>query len=143
MTIALKAYRNPDRSFAKLAQYRFVLTPDFSLYSDMPVWRQIESVGKSRWCGAWWQKHGLNVIPTVSWSNLTSYAYCFDGIEYGSTIAVGTIGCKHSKKAFLKGYDAMLEHIQPEHIICFGSPFNEMRGNLIPIDYMTSRKGLR
>ena len=38
-------YRWPERSLEKLAQYRFVLTPDYSLYADMPGWRQIESVG--------------------------------------------------------------------------------------------------
>ena len=136
-------YRWPERSLKKLAQYRFVLTPDYSLYADMPVWRQIESIGKSRWCGVWWQEQGLTVIPTVSWSNLPSYAYCFDGIEVGSTVAVGMIGCKHSKRAFLHGYDAMLEQLKPEMVICFGIPFNEMRGNVIPVDYMASRKGVR
>lgn len=136
-------YRWPERSLEKLAQYRFVLTPDYSLYADMPVWRQIESIGKSRWCGVWWQEQGLTVIPTVSWSNLPSYAYCFDGIEVSSPVAVGMIGCKHSKRAFLHGYDAMLERLKPEMVICFGSPFNEMRGNIIPIDYMASRKGVR
>lgn len=134
-------YRYPERSLEKLAQYKFVLTPDYSLYADMPIWRQIESVGKSRWCGVWWQEHGLNVIPTVSWSTLPSYAYCFDGIEEGSTVAVGMIGCKHNKRAFLHGYDAMLEQIQPEMVICFGSPFDEMRGPIVPVDYITSRKG--
>ena len=68
-------YRWPERSLERLRQYRFVLTPDYSLYADMPVWRQIESIGKSRWCGVWWQEHGLNVIPTVSWSNFPSYSY--------------------------------------------------------------------
>ena len=136
-------YRWPERSLQKLGQYKFVLTPDYSLYTDMPVWRQIESVGKSRWCGVWWQEHGLNVIPTVSWSDFSSYTYCFDCIECGSTVAVGMIGCKHSKRAFLNGYDAMLEKIQPELVICFGRPFVEMRGPVVPIDYMASRKGVR
>ena len=136
-------YRYPDHSLTKLSQYRFLLTPDYSLYADMPVWRQIESVGKNRWCGVWWQEHGLNVIPTVSWSGLSSYTYCFDGIERGSVVAVGMIGCKRNKRAFLHGYDAMLEQIQPEMIMCFGKPFDEMRGHVISIDYRTSRKGVR
>lgn len=136
-------YRQPERSLDKLSQYGFVLTPDYSVYTDMPAWRQIESVGKSRWCGVWWQEHGLRVIPTISWSGSSSYTYCFEGIEPGTTVAVGMIGCKHSKRAFLHGYDAMLAKINPERIICFGSPFPEMRGDIIPVDYMNSRKGVR
>lgn len=136
-------YRNPQKSWSKLAQYRFILTPDYSLYADMPMWRQIESVGKSRWCGAWWQERGMHVIPTVSWSTYPSYKFCFDGIPENSCVAVGMIGCKGNRSSFMHGYDAMLEHIRPEAVICFGKPFNEMRGNIIPIDYLASRKGVR
>ena len=136
-------YRNPEKSRAKLSQYRFLLTPDYSLYADMPMWRQIESTGKSRWCGAWWQSHGMTVIPTVSWSNYPSYAFCFDGIEEKSCVAVGMIGCKANRSAFMHGYDAMLERIKPEAIIYFGVPFHEMRGNIVPIDYLDSRKVVR
>lgn len=136
-------YRNPEKSWPKYSQYRFLLTPDYSLYAEMPMWRQIESVGKSRWCGAWWQEHGMTVIPTVSWSNYLSYDFCFDGIMDNSCVAVGTIGCRKSRSGFMHGYDAMLERINPEAVICFGTPFQEMRGNIIFIDYQSSRKGVR
>ena len=49
------------------------------------------------------------------------------------------IGCKREKRRFLRGYDAMLESIRPTKIICFGEPFPEMRGDLIPINYRASR----
>ena len=61
-------YKNPEKSLEKYSQYRFLLTPDFSLYADMDLWRQLESVAMNRWVGAYWQNHGLTVIPTVSWS---------------------------------------------------------------------------
>lgn len=60
-------YKNPQRSLKKYAQYKFLLTPDYSLYADMPLWRQLENVAKNRWCGAYWQLQGLVVYPTVSW----------------------------------------------------------------------------
>lgn len=112
-------YLHPTHSFSKLSQYRFVTTPDYSLYADMPIWKQIESIGKNRWCGVWWQERGLCVVPAVSWSHSASYSFCFDGIEFQSTVAIGMIGCKHSKRSFLHGYDAMLDRICPEKIICF------------------------
>ena len=53
-------YNHPEKALAKLQKYSFVLTPDYSLYSEMDPWRQIESIGKSRWVGAYWQKNGSN-----------------------------------------------------------------------------------
>lgn len=74
-------YTHPERSIGKYKKYRFALTPDYSLYSEMDLWRQIESVGKSRWVGANWQKNGISVIPTLSWAQPSSYKFCFDGVE--------------------------------------------------------------
>lgn len=136
-------YDNPQRTIVKYSQYKFLLTPDYSLYADMPLWRQIENVAKNRWCGAYWQAHGLTVYPTVSWGLSTTYDFCFDGIEQKSVVAIGTIGCKRNKILFMQGYNAMLERLNPSSIICFGKPFAEMQGNIISVDYITSRKAVR
>lgn len=126
-------YNNPERSLMKLSQYAFLCTPDYSVYSDMDLWRQLESVAHSRWVGAFWQDRGLTVIPTVSWSNEKSFCFCFDGIVEGSDVAIATIGCKRNKKSFLYGYDAMIERIRPNKVLCVGKPFREMRGNVVYI----------
>ena len=136
-------YDNPERSLKRYSQYAFLLTPDFSTYADMDLWRQIESVAKNRWVGAYWQSKGMIVIPTVSWSNARSFDFCFDGIEQGSTVAVGMIGCKHSHTAFMRGYNEMLERLYPKKIIVFGTPFSEMEGNIVSIDYQASKKVVR
>lgn len=136
-------YNNPGRSFKKYAQYKFLLSPDYSLYADMPTWKQIENVAKNRWCGAYWQSRGLVVIPSISWSTSLSFEFCFDGVERESTVAIGMIGCKTAKTAFMRGYAAMMEKLSPAMIICFGNPFPEMEGNIISVDYYQSRKVAR
>ena len=136
-------YRNPERSLSRLSQYRFLLTPDYSTYSDMNYWRQLESVAHSRWVGAYWQDEGQRVVPTISWSTPESYEFCFDGVEKHSIVAIGMIGCKRSKREFLSGYTEMLNRIEPSSIICFGAPFKEMQGNLLVVDYRESRKVVR
>lgn len=136
-------YNNPEKSLRKYSQYAFLLSPDFPTYADMNLWRQLESVAKNRWCGCYWQDQGFTVIPTISWSTPRSYEFCFDGVEKNSIIAIGMIGCKQNKKEFLRGYDYMLSKIEPEAVICFGTPFDEMRGNIIPVDYRSSRKVVR
>ena len=136
-------YDNPERSLKRYSQYPFLLTPDFSTYADMDLWRQLESVAKNRWVGAYWQSRGLTVVPTISWSNARSFEFCFDGVERGGTVAVGMIGCKRSRIGFMRGYNEMLERLQPERIIVFGKPFPEMKGNIVSVDYIASRKAVR
>lgn len=136
-------YTNPERTLEKYSQYAFLLTPDFSLYSDMNYWRQLENVAKNRWVGAFWQHYGITVIPTISWSDKKSYEFCFDGVEKHSIVAIGTIGCKHDKNDFLDGYFAMMNYIDPEIVICFGSIFPEMADSTLSIDYRGSRKVVR
>lgn len=133
-------YNNPKRTLNKFFQYAFLLSPDFSTYQEMNLWRQIESVAKNRWCGAYWQSKGKIVFPTVSWSNALSYDFCFSGIEKNSIVAVGTIGCKKSKADFMRGYNEMLDRLEPQAIICVGTPFKEMQGNLIVCEHTIPRK---
>lgn len=136
-------YRNPEQSLGRLSQYRFLLTPDYSTYSDMNYWRQLESIAHSRWVGAFWQDQGQSVIPTISWSDRNSFEFCFDGVEKHSIVAIGMIGCKRSKNEFMYGYNEMLNRIEPDAIICFGDPFKEMEGRVISVDYRKSRKVVR
>lgn len=58
-------------------------------------------------------------------------------------MGIGMIGCKHEKELFLRGYNKMLETVEPSAIICLGEPFKEMDGNIIAIDYRGSRKVVR
>lgn len=136
-------YDNPERTLQRYSQYSFLLTPDFSTYSDMNLWRQLESVAKNRWVGAYWQSKGRIVIPTISWGDVRSFEFCFDGVKQGSIVAIGMIGCKHSRTAFMRGYNEMLKRLKPKMIIVFGTPFPEMRGNIVSIDYQSSRKVVR
>ena len=81
-------YEKPELALEKLDQYYALITPEFSTYKDMPLARQIDSVFKNRWCGAFWQKQGKIVIPTISWGSYACFEFCFDGVEEGSVVAV-------------------------------------------------------
>lgn len=139
-----QAYANPDNKVRDLARYKGILTPDYSLYPQMPRWRQMESIAHSRWCGAHWQMYGLTVIPTVSWSDENSFDFCFLGLEKGGAVAVSTIGCLQESMAFLKGYRQMLNELEPSTIICYGERIPGMSGNVICVDYLeTTRRGVQ
>lgn len=131
------------RNLAKYRQYAFLLSPDFSRYCEMPVWQVLDAIGMNRWCGAVWQSLGCKVFPSVGWGTPYTYRFCFMGVERHSPVAVTTNGNRRAKRAYLHGYDAMLEALDPSAIICLGKPFAEMRGNVIPVRYDIFRKGVR
>ncbi len=123
-------YDKPEKALEKLEQYYALLTPDFSCYFDMPRALQIYSIFKNRWCGAHWQDKGFKVIPTIEWGQENTFDFCFDGIEKGSVVAVSTYRREKYEKEYMKGYNKMMEIIQPSAIICYGQVFNEMTGNI-------------
>lgn len=123
-------YDKPEAAMEKLDQYYALLTPEFSLYWDMPKALQIYSTFKNRWCGAYWQKMGKLVIPSVCCAGEESYDFCFDGIEEGSVVAISTFRRERYKTEIMKSYNKLLEVIKPSAIICYGEPFLEMKGNI-------------
>lgn len=123
-------YQKPEIAMEKLDQYYAILSPEFSLYWDMPKALQINSTFKNRWCGAYWQTQGKIVIPTICCAGEESWEFCFDGIEQGSVVAVSNYRREQYKEDFMKSYDKMLEMLKPAAIICYGETFPEMRGNI-------------
>ena len=113
--------------YNRLGQYKQVMSPDLSCFSDMSIAEQWMSVFRSRLVGAYWQYCGLTVIPTITWSNSNSFSFCFSGLEKGSVVAVSTIGTSAVKEIYMAGYREMCRVIKPEVVICYCNPYLEMR----------------
>ena len=128
-------YKNPDDKTERLKKFNAVMSPDFSMFTEMPVSLQLYNCFRNRWVGAYLQSKGIKVIPTVRWGSLESFNFCFDGIEQGCTVAVSTLGIKNEKSHFMLGYNEMRRRIRPKKIICYGKPFEDMKGDIIEIDY--------
>ncbi len=128
-----KVFENPEEEIEKLMQYYCVFSPDFSIFTNMPLALQIESVFKNRWCGAYLQSKGMRVIPTVSWGDKRSFDFCFDGIEKGSVVAVCTYYRENCEEEFMLGYNEMLKRIKPSAVLCYDEPFKSMQGNVIEL----------
>lgn len=118
-----RVWKRPDFYIEKLADFDCVLTPDFSLYTDMPRAMQIWNTYRSRLIGQIMQSWDMKVIPTVSWSTPESYDFCFDGLPHNSTVAISTIGVKRNKEGFRlwqMGVTEMIKRITPSRIIVYG-----------------------
>jgi hypothetical protein len=64
-------WRNPQRYTDLFLKHEVaaVVECDFSLWCDDPVVVQAYNVYRTRWLGSFWQEHGLNVIPSLNWSD--------------------------------------------------------------------------
>lgn len=137
-----RLWSNIDRYIPMLQRFRYVMSPDFSTYTDFPKVMQIYNHYRKHWCAAYMQEAGIQVIPTISWSTPDSYDWCFDGEPEGGTVAVSSVGCMNSKgkKAlFLAGYEEMVRRLQPETIIFYGSVPEECMGNIVRIRAFTDK----
>ena len=116
-----RLWNSPDRYLDKLQEYDCILTPDFSLYTEMPISMKIWNVFRSRLIGQWLQDNGCIVIPTISWCEEETFEFCFDGLEKGGTVAVSTIGVKkNTMDIWTKGMDEMIKRLKPKTILVYG-----------------------
>lgn len=125
-----RIWTKPTRYVETLKHAEVVLSPDFSMYTDMPKAFQIYNCYRNRALACYLQKKGVNIVPTVSWSDEGSFAWCFDGIIYGSAVAISSNGCiknKTAKENFLKGFYEMIKVINPSQIIFVGRVPKELQ----------------
>ena len=136
----MSAWRDPNKYLDRLREFKAVISPNFSLYTDFPIALQILSCYRRNWCGAYWQMLGIDVIPNVCWGEKASYEFCFEGIPKNSTVSVSTVGVKNDKEwnngiasLFLDGYNEMLNRLEPTTILFYGDMIEGAEGNIIRI----------
>lgn len=137
-----RVWTEPDRYIPMLQRFKYVLTPDFSLYTDFPKPLQIYNHYRKHWIGAYWQMYGINVIPTICWSDQKSFEWCFDGEPTQSVVAVSSVGTqnnKEKKQCFLDGYHEMVGRLQPTQIIFYGRVPDECKENIIHIKQFSEK----
>lgn len=147
-----RVWRNLTRYIEVLKKHDCVLTPDFSLYVDMPKAMMIWNTYRSRLIGQMMQDNGLMVIPTVSWGDTDSYEFCFDGLPTEATLAISTIGTnisEESKLLFRLGMAEMIDRLQPKNLLIYGrctypvpDTINVKRYDNERIEFFRSLKGV-
>ena len=142
----ISAWREPEKYIDRLKQFKAVVSPDFSLYTDFPRALQILSCYRRQWCGAYWQSLGIDVIPDVVWGDKQSFDYCFDGLPKYSTVAVSSVGVKNDKHwngdtgLFVVGYKEMMKRLKPTTILYYGDMIDGLDGNIIQIPSFYAEK---
>lgn len=127
-------WRQPLKYADMFARAGAVMSPDFSMYRDMPLALQLYNHYRKHWLGQFWQTRGAVVIPTISWSDNASWDFCFDGEPRGGIVAVSTVGVKRDKEAFglfSAGWSEMLDRLAPKRVIVCGEVFDFMARDVL------------
>ncbi len=109
-------WERPHVAIKFIQKLPVVLSPHFELSGTKS--ERLFSIYKNRWCGAWWQKRGLNVIPSISWSYPDSYEFCFSGVQPGGIVAISG----DNFRAHPNGFDEMISKLSPVKVLCIGEP---------------------
>lgn len=147
-----RLWNQPLKYLPILKKFKGVITPDFSVYRDMPLVMQQWNIYRSRAIGHWLQENGVQIITNVRWSDNRTYELCCTGVPYNSTIAVGSHGCiklLREREFFIQGLDYIVNRLHPKTIVVYGTAsdaiFSKYKASGISIlqfdsDYMVKHR---
>ncbi len=118
-----RIWNNPKQYLNKLKKFKGVISPDFSMYRNMPLCMQMWNVYRGRALANWLSENGVEIIPNVRFGDERTYLFCFDGIEKNKTVSVGTHGCiqhKKDREYFKKGLAELVKRLKPQTIVVYG-----------------------
>ena len=128
-----RIWAQPQLYLEKLSEYQCIFTPDFSLYTDMPIAMKIWNIYRSRLIGQIAQRMGILVIPTVSWCEEATFDFCFDGLPENATLSISTIGVKQDDYNFglwKSGVDEMIRRLKPKTLLIYGGKVDYDYGDI-------------
>ena len=139
-----RLWNNPKQYLPKLKKFKGIISPDFSLYRNMPLVMQMWNTYRGRSIAVWLQNNGVEVIPNVRFGDERTFSFCFDGVEENKTVAIGTHGCtkrKEDKIFFKVGLAQLVQRLSPKTIIVYGSapdsifkPYKDMGINIVSFE---------
>jgi len=138
----MRVWSRPEEYASRLSKFKAVCTPDFSLYMDFPKALRVYNHYRKHWLGAYWQRHGVKVIPTICWASEDDFCWCFDGEPVGGCVAVSSVGTQKTDKtkaAFRAGYLEMMRRLMPEQIVFYGDLPDGLPGNILQVEAFHKR----
>lgn len=123
-----------SKYLGELSKFAAVISPDCSLYRDMPLCLQITNTYMNRAVGFYLQKHGVYVIPNVRWGDERSFEFCFQGLPTNDIVCISTHGCIKSavnRYYFRLGLGEMLNVLKPRVVLVHGSMPDEVFSDFI------------
>jgi len=126
-----RVWNNPKRYLELFKKFDGIITPDFSLYRELPLAMQIWNTYRNRCIAYWLENNGVAVIPNVRWGDERTYDFAFEGLAPGGNFAVSTNGCiqnKTDRYYFKKGLEKMVDVLKPQTIVNYSQMPDDIFG---------------
>lgn len=119
-----RVWNKPKNYLQRLKRFKGIITPDFSLYRDMPLVMQQWNTYRGKALGHWWQTQGMMVLPNVRTADERSFPFSCYGVPHHAPICMGTHGClkiREERKLFKAGLLYVVNELSPSHIVLYGA----------------------
>jgi hypothetical protein len=119
-------WRQPERYVDLFLRHHIttLCEPDFSVWTNDAVAIQVYNIYRTRWLARYWQDHDLIIIPSLSWSDERSFAFCFEGIPHHAPVVAcesRTAGATDTdRRSFLCGLEEGVRRVQPATVCIYG-----------------------
>lgn len=149
-----RIWNKPKKYLNILKKFNGVISPDFSIYRDMPLIMQQWNIYRSRAISHWLQENGILVIPNIRFGDERTFELSCAGIQKNGVIAVGSHGCiklNSERKYFIDGLKYIVNRLEPSVLVVYGSapdkiflPYEEKGIEVLQFDsdFMKSRKAV-
>ncbi len=132
--------KDPVLCIKNVRPFAGAISPDCSLYRDVPLIAQIGNTFRNRAIGHQLQKNGIYVVTNIRWGDERSYTtdflpekFAFLGAPKNSIVSIGSYGCiktAEDKFYFREGLEAMLDELKPQVVLVYGSMPKKIFGGL-------------
>ena len=149
-----RLWNRPNVYLPVLKKFAGVISPDFSVYRDMPLVMQYWNIYRSRAIGHWLQENEIPVIPNIRFGDERTFELSCAGVSMRGVIAVGSHGCiklTRERRYFVKGLNYVICKLNPKAIVVYGTAPDEVFAQYKAIgieilqfdsDFMKSRKAV-
>ena len=149
-----RIWNTPNKYLPIIKKFKGVITPDFSVYRDMPLVMQQWNIYRSRAIGHWLQENGVSVIPNIRFGDERTHELSCASIQKYGTIAVGSHGCiklLSDRNYFVSGLEYVVDRLEPNILVVYGAapvkifaPYKEKSIEVLQFDsdFMKSRKAV-
>lgn len=119
-----RLWNAPEKYMIRLAQFGGVISPDFSLYRNMPAAQKIFNAYRNQLLGARMQAAGIHVVANVRLSGRESIPYALAGIPEHATVALGLTGCTRdpaNRRHVKEEVRIICDELTPANVVAYGS----------------------
>lgn len=118
-------WNRPAKSVETLLRggWSSIVEPDYSVVAGTGLALSLWQVYRNRWLARWWQEHGLDVIPSLTWGDEDSLEWSLAGIpRYCESVSVECRPGRVDAAAWSRVLARALDWIQPRRVLVYGPP---------------------